>query len=414
VVKVGTHNTSCQSHANDASETNMSSEPYVADRYGLVADVFDRVISEASPGGGAGLAVGVEGQVVIDLWGGSAGHDRRRSADTLDFLWSGTKGLVALCMLMLVGSGELALARPVSYYWPEFGSCGKTEITVDEVLSHRARLPGLRSNVDQLDVLDARRMAALLAAQPPQADPRAVAAYHPLTYGWICDELMQRVTGETTGGFLASKVARPLTLDIWLGLPPEHEHRVATLLYGPDWALNWPETRSGSDPLFEQVYVNPPMFPKEIPWNHADHHAAEVPGVGGIADARSMARLYGALATGGTSGATRIIDEQTLASGRNERSRFHDALTSTERRFGAGFELQTAERRLGPPPDAYGHTGAGGTVSAAWPSLRTGVSFLSNEMLLESNEPSRAARLLDAVHRCLVEHEQHGALGGSL
>ena len=116
LVKVVTRDTSRRSHANDTSETNRSSEPYVADRFGVVADVFDQVISEATPGGGACLAVWVEGHVVIDLWGGNAGHDRRRSADTLDFLWSGTKGLVALCMLMLVSSGELALAGPVSYY----------------------------------------------------------------------------------------------------------------------------------------------------------------------------------------------------------------------------------------------------------------------------------------------------------
>jgi CubicO group peptidase (beta-lactamase class C family) len=392
--------------ASAPSQRGRPTRPFVPDDFAPVTEVFDEVISEASPGNGAAFAACVEGEMVIDLWGGDANSDRPRTVETLDFLWSGTKGLVALCVLMLVSSGELTLARPVTHYWPEFGACGKEEITVDEVLSHRARLPGIRTAVQQRDILDGRRMAALIAAQPLEADPRAVAAYHPLTYGWICDELVLRVAGETIGEYLASQVARPLELDIWLGLPPGREHRVATLHYGPDWVLDRPELSRGNDPLFEQVYVNPPMFPREIPWNRADHHAAHVPGVGGIAAARSMARLFGVLAVGGASGSTRLLNAEALASAQNERSRFYDPLTGTQRRFGAGFELQTPDIQLGPPPDAYGHTGAGGTVSAAWPSLRTGVSFLGNEMLLERDEPSRAARLMRALHRCLIDHRR--------
>jgi CubicO group peptidase (beta-lactamase class C family) len=115
---------------------------------------------------GAAFAVTCDGRTVVDLWGGCADGTSGRPwrPDTLQVIFSGTKGLVALCLLILVDRGALDMQAPVVRYWPEFGAKGKRGIRVLEVASHRAGLPGIRAALEPDEILDDRRMAALLAA----------------------------------------------------------------------------------------------------------------------------------------------------------------------------------------------------------------------------------------------------------
>ena len=125
-------------------------------------------------------------------------------------VFSGTKGLVAICLAMLVDRGQLDPDAPVCRYWPEFAEAGKERVLVNEIASHQARLPGIRTKLVLEDILDDDRMAALLAAQPQEGDPRAADVYHALTYGWLCGELIRRVDGRSVGRFFAEEVAEPL------------------------------------------------------------------------------------------------------------------------------------------------------------------------------------------------------------
>ena len=78
-----------------------------------------------------------------------------------------------------------------------------------------------------------------------------------------------------------------------------------------------------------------------------------------------------------------------------------DELHGTRRRFGVGFELQRDVMSLGPPPDAFGHGGAGGSTHGAWPSHGVGFSYAMN--LMRDDEPvdPRPQALLAALHRSL-------------
>jgi CubicO group peptidase (beta-lactamase class C family) len=387
---------------------------HVADGFEAVREAFvDNLRHRGELG--AAFAVTCDGEHVVDLWGGVAdgATGRHWRQDTLQVIFSGTKGLVALCLLILVDRGELDMEAPVMRYWPEFGAHGKGRIRVLDVVSHQAALPGIRVPLEHDEILDDRRMAALLAAQPTETDPRAASVYHPLTYGWLCGELVRRVDGRSVGRFFAEEVAEPLRLEIWIGLPSDLEPRVSQLAYAPDWGR-----RDGFDPdeiardeFLSRVLDNPPLFPPgRIPWNAAEWHGAEIPGAGGIATARSLARLYGCLAVGGELDGVRLLSDGTLERGRRALSSRWDPLARAPQAFGFGFELQTSLSPLGRAPDAFGHRGAGGSVHCAWPSLRAGVSYAMNRMRDDADVDPRAKALLDSAHAVLLGRD--GARAG--
>jgi CubicO group peptidase (beta-lactamase class C family) len=311
---------------------------------------------------------------------------------------------VALCMHMLVDRGLLDLEAPVARYWPEFAAEGKQDVTVLDVLSHQAKLPAVRTPLTVEESLDHLRMAELLAAQPQEQDPRAAFTYHRLTYGWLCGELIRRVDGRSLGRFFDEEIAQPLRLALWIGLPPELEPRVAHLVIAPppaDASASRFDIERDADDLWQAVWTNPPMWQGELAWNSPALHAAELGGANAIGTPRSLARLFGCLANGGSLDGVRLLAEHTLESGRREAARGHDALVGREMAFGAGFALQSAMGEFGPPADAFGHSGAGGSRHGAWPSLRTGFSYAMNELRDDRTQDPRAAALLDALHDCV-------------
>ena len=203
---------------------------------------------------GAAFAVYRDGEPVVDLWGGTAERATGRpwQEDSLQLIFSGTKGLVATCVLILLDRGALALDDPVARHWPEFAAAGKADVRVRDLVAHTARLPGLEQEVSVDEILDDRRMAALLAAQAQSDDPRAAGCYHPLTFGWLVGELVRRTDGRSVGRFFAEEVAQPLGLELWIGLPGEHASRVTTI--EPDPAVQ----ADDPDPLSRQIWANPP------------------------------------------------------------------------------------------------------------------------------------------------------------
>lgn len=356
---------------------------------------FERNFSDRGDVGAAFCAWSAEGPLV-DLWGGVADVTTGRpfERDTLQVVFSCSKGLVAICLLVLVDTGRLDLAEPVCTYWPEFR---KEHILAQHVVAHTARLAGLDSPVSLDEILDARHMSALLALQAPSKDPRAALTYHPLTYGWLCDELIVRIDGRTAGEFFAQEVAAPLELELWLGLPVRHEHRVARLELADTWpTLPMLSPRVlASDSFVRSIWGNPAVLTREsFPWNEPRFRAAEVPAVNAVGTARALAKLYANL--------HHVLSPQTLALGTSTLSRGWDEVVGLPRRFGAGFQLHTELRPYGPAEDGFGHTGAGGSVAGSWPSLGIGFAYVMNRLRDDEGDNRRATTLLDALHAAIT------------
>ncbi len=382
-----------------ATEEQTDVHGYAAPGFEVVRDAFAANFDRRGEVGAA-FAAYVDGEPVVDLWAGVA--DAATGApwerDTLQLIFSGTKGVVATALLLLVERGQLALEEPVATYWPEFAQSGKQAITVGDVLSHQAGLPWLDADVTGEALLDDEALAALLARQAPLWPGDRRVSYHPLTYGWLCGELVRRVADTTVGALVRAEIAEPLGAEIWIGLPSEQEPRVSTLCVRDDFrALG--ETLSATPGA--RRYGNPPIFEEPLLWNLPAVHAAEVPGANGIATARGMAALYGCLAGGGTLGGRRLLSEHTVALGPAERARGVDPLSDERLAFGAGFELQTERSPFGPALDGYGHGGAGGSMHGAWPKHRVGFSYAMNQMRDDSDD-DRSRTLLAALYTAVA------------
>ena len=363
--------------------------------YERVAEAFAGTLAEGRELGAA-FAVARDGELVVDLWGGIADRTSGRAwqADTLAPIFSGTKALVAVCLLLLMDRGQLELDAPAARYWPEFG---KPRVRVREIVSHTARLPGIDAAVSLHDVLDERRMAALLAEQQPSEDPRAARCYHALTFGWLCGELVRRVDGRALGRFFAEEIAGPLGLELWIGLPAEQESRVATL----ELADSWPTVpylepdRLARDPFLRSIWANPPLLLREgFPWNRRDVHAAGIPGGGAIGTVRSIAQLFAR--------SRELLRPETLALACTTLSEGRFETVDRQWRYGVGFQLSTDEQPFGPVTDAFGHPGAGGSVHGCWPAHGIGFSYAMNLLRDDEDEDARAARLLGALHEAVA------------
>lgn len=357
---------------------------------------------------GAAFAAHVDGEVVVDLWGGTA--DPTCGApwehDTLQLIFSGTKGLVATAMLHMVDRGVLELEDPVAMHWPEFGSGGKDLTTIGDALAHRAGVPGISAALSTpRELLDQRAMAARVAREIPLWSDGTI-AYHALTYGWIANELIWRLDGRTVGEYFAQEIADPLEAEAWIGLPAANEDRVGQLSVDESFRRAWRQAW-GRDGL-ARIYGHLPLLDEPLVWNDAAFHRHEVPAANGIATARAMSAVYGCLACGGLWGERRLIREESIVKFVSERSRGIDALSGEWLAFGAGFALQTPFVPLGPPPDAFGHTGAGGSVHGAWPTLGTGFSYVMNEMRDELAD-KRARTLLASLYGAVANHRADGA-----
>jgi CubicO group peptidase (beta-lactamase class C family) len=374
------------------TETAASSG-FVAPGFEPVLDVFEAGF-ETFDEVGASFAVVHDGALVVDLWGGVVDAETRRpwSRDTIEVVFSGTKGFVAVCVAILIERGLIEPDKPVAHYWPEFAANGKREILVRHVLSHTAGLPGLPEAVSEETARDHRRMAELLAAQAPFWPPGTRLCYHGLTFGWLCAELILRVDGRTVGTFFRDEVAGPLELDLWIGLPEGLESRVATLCRRRDAVV--PESRC-SEAVTWAILDNPPLFGgSPSVWNSPRWHATENAAGGAIGSARSIARLYGCLACGGSLDGKRILQPETIAAARQCKARGFDECFGWPLASGLGFALQTDDLDFGPPPSAFGHCGAGGSAHGAWPEERVGFSYLMNDL---RDDLDRSSALLSAL-----------------
>ncbi|MFC4119035.1 serine hydrolase domain-containing protein [Nonomuraea zeae] len=360
---------------------------------------------------GAAVGVYLHGRKVVDLWGGIADPEtgRRWERDTLQIVFSTTKGITAACAHLLAQRGELDLDAPVADYWPEFAANGKERIPVRWLLTHQAGLPALDHPITPAEAIAWHPMVTALAAQRPSWEPGTEHGYHGHTYGWLVGEVVRRVTGRSIGTFLAEEIAAPLGLDLWIGLPQSEQRRVSRIIAPPldldalaridlD-ALPEPARevmRAYTDPTsltMRSMTVITPML------NHNDpgEQLAEMPSTNGICTARALARFYAALI--GEVDGHRVLTPGTLAAATAEQASGIDRVLRVPVRIGTGFGLPTPDA-FWYSPTAFGFPGYGGSLGFADPASGLAFGYVMNH-IQEGVPDRRAATLLDAVHSAI-------------
>jgi CubicO group peptidase (beta-lactamase class C family) len=385
----------------------MNIEGHCDPRFARVRDVFAenfRVRDEV----GASVAVTVDGKSVVDLWAGHADQARTIpwTRDTLVNVYSTTKGMTAICAHRLVEEGRLDLDAPVAAYWPEFAQAGKANLPVRWLLGHRAGLAAVRTVLPSASLYDWNAMTSALAAQEPWWTPGERHGYHAVTFGWLVGEVVRRISGKSLGSYFRDEIARPLGLDFHIGLAEAEHERCGEMSMIPLPDPGSDEPNLGlvimADPRSIQAlaFMNPPSMargPNNAPWR-----SAEIPGANGHGTARSLARVYGALACGGDVDGVHVLDAASIARCRTEQSRGPDLVLQLPTRFGLGFMLSQdrADARFGPSPRAFGHPGAGGSVGFADPDTGLGFGYTMNRMGPHILLDPRATALIDAVYAC--------------
>jgi CubicO group peptidase (beta-lactamase class C family) len=355
---------------------------------------------------GAGCAVYVGGRKVVDLWGGIADRDAGTpyTEDTLQLVFSTTKGATAACANLLAQRGDLDVDAPVSDYWPEFKAAGKGEIPVRWLLCHKAGLPVVDADLTLEQVLAWDPMVDALAAQAPVWEPGTAHGYHALTYGWLVGEVVRRVSGKSIGTFFAEEIAAPLDLELWIGLPDEQQHRVAPLV---TWStpkdpamVELMNQFMGPDTMLGRALGGPGgIFTSEQGvFNRPDVRAAEIPAANGVTNARSLARFYAGL-TGTVEGgpAEPILTADQVAAASECQTSGPDQVLYFETTFGLGFFTASEMARYG-HPSSFGHTGAGGSVGFTDPVNGIGFGYVMNRMMQGLTGDPRSSGLIRAVY----------------
>ncbi|MFF5476045.1 serine hydrolase domain-containing protein [Streptomyces sp. NPDC012935] len=356
----------------------------MADIQGTYDDLFTAVPNalaatlDAGDAGGS-VAVFVDGEPVVDVWGGFADAERTVpwERDTIVNVWSVTKTMTALCALVLADRGELDPDAPVSRYWPEFAAAGKEKVLVRHLLSHTAGLPDWDGPVEEL--YDWPAATARLAARAPRWEPGASAGYHSLTQGFLVGEVVRRITGRSVGEFLAEEVTGPLGADFHIGLAAEHDHRVAPTIpptgQGEDYAASAPANPSGSE-AGNGVRVGDG---NSLTWRRA-----QIPAASGFGNARSVALVQSLPACGGEVRGVRLLSPAGCERAWEEQFNGDDRVLGMPMRWGLGYGLFGS---------ACGWGGWGGSLVMIEPDSRMVVAYVTQQM----REPAEDTRGLEIV-----------------
>jgi len=357
----------------------------MADIQGSYDDLFTAVptaLAQLLDGGdvGGAVAVFVDGEPVVDVWGGfaDAGRTVPWERDTLVGVYSVTKTMTALCALILADRGELDLDAPVARYWPEFAAAGKEKVLVRHLLSHTAGLPHWDGPVEE--IYDWAAATARLVAAAPQWEPGTAAGYHSLTQGFLVGEVVWRVSGRSVGEFFAEEIAGPLGADFHIGLAAEHDRRLALSVPPPGQDEEYTAgaaSRTTTTPSAGTAF-------RVRDGNSTAWRRAQIPAAGGFGNARSVALVQSVMACGGTLNGVRLLSPAGCERAWVEQFSGEDRVLGMPMRWGLGYGLFGS---------TYGWGGWGGSLVMIEPEARMVVAYVTNQM----REPAEDTRGLELV-----------------
>ena len=382
---------------------------FVASGFESVRDQFHANFAERGEVGAAVCAT-VDGETVVDLWGGLADADSGRpwQRDTLVDFYSAGKPLVACLLLQLVDSGLVGLDDPIASVWPEFASGGKEAATIRHALSHQAGVPAIAAPLTNEDLWSWDAMVGALAATPAWFPPGSRVVYHTNTYGHLVGGIAHRLTGELPGALLR-RIAGDLGADVHFGLEDPDLERCATVILdsrrspaaatiktGLTGGAAAPDEQDGPGrDMVQRGYFNPPGYSSFGVVNTTSWRRAQIPSTNGHGSAAGLAAFYQGLLSPG-----RVISAALTAEATRVQAEGDCPVLGERAAFGLGFVPTSPRRRFGPNDGAFGHFGTGGAVGFADPARGVAFGYVMNHVIPRW-QSTRNRALIDALYTAL-------------
>lgn len=373
------------------------------DRFTGLREVFASQIASGEDLG-ASLALTIDGEALVDLWGGWSDQDQTVpwERDTIVNVWSTTKTMTNLCALVLADRGQLDVYEKVATYWPEFEANGKQDIEVRHLLAHTSGVSAWAQPVVMDDIFDREASTAKLAAQEPWWEPGTASGYHALNQGHLVGEVVRRVDGRTLGRFFADEVAGPLGADFHIGLDPSEFGRVSDVIPPPPIAdafdletidLDSPAVKTLTGPLVDASVAN------SAAWRQAEIGAAN-----GHSNARAVARIQAVVANGGELDGVRLLSPETIGLIFDEQAHGVDLVLGLPLRFGIGYGLPEAETLpyLPGDPGICFWGGYGGSMIIVDTERKMTLAYMMNRMNAGIIGSPRSAALIEATYEALA------------
>ena len=366
---------------------------------------------------GAACAAYYKGEKIVDLWGGYRDAKTRDpwKEDTLVLVFSTTKGISGLACALAHTRGYFDYNEKVSKYWPNFAENGKENITIRQLLSHKAGLCAIDEPLDLETLGDPDKMDSAIAKQKPLWEPGTLHGYHGITLGWYESELIRRTDPQhrTIGQFFRDEIAKPLGLEIYIGLPDEvPDERIANI-YAPVYRLrmifNTKKLPSAFVKAFlkkgtitNRTFANPKLLQTVKSYNQREVRKIELPAANGIVQVRDVARLYNFFATGGKE---LNIKQETLNALMEPAAVPDlgplDQVLHINSRFSLGFLKPSTDFTFGSDENAFGTPGAGGSFAYADPTNQVGFCYAMNKSGFYLVGDPREKVLSDTLFKCI-------------
>jgi len=352
---------------------------HFAPKFAALAEALDHAIT-ADEECGAAIAIDVDGESVVDIWGGHADADRTTpwTSDTIVNVWSSTKNITALAGLMLIDRGLIEAHTPVAEVWPEFGANGKQHIEFRHLLTHSSGLSAWEQPVAIEDVLDWDRSTSMLAAQAPWWQPGTATGYHALTHGHLIGEVLRRVSGRSLKRFVAEEIAGPLGADFQIGAAPQDDGRIADIIAPTDPFEGIPPMEQWTEQMLK-TFTGP--APDPLIANTAAWRAADVGAANGHTNARALTKILSAISLGGTVDGVQLLRPQTVERIFETQIQGPDlVLAGHHLRMGLGFGLPSPAIGYIPDGKICFWGGWGGSWESMNPDHGTTIAYVMNKM----------------------------------
>lgn len=350
---------------------------------------------------GASITVMIDGETVVDLWGGH--HDDARNfvwgKDSIVNVWSNTKLVTTIAFLTLVDRGLIDLAAPVAKYWPEFAANGKEYVLVHDVLSHASGVSGLDHPADLTDLYDTATAVSRMAAQAPWWPAGTASGYHLFNYGHLVGEIIRRVTGKNLRQFISDEITAPLGADFQIGADPVDTPRIAFILPPPPLPFDL-EDMDHTTPAYK-TFTGPAVDASAA--NTPEWRAAQIGGANGHGNARSLARILSVLAQGGEVEGRRYFSETIAREVFEARTDGVDLVNGLMIRWGLGFAISDHRTLEWIPEGNIGYWGGwGGSMGIVDLDRKMVVTYVMNKMGGDILGSDRARDYVQAVFRAIA------------